>query len=656
MQQLRSPIQGLSSLVPRHSSLEQRLKIHTTQLLQVYEVVQAKDTPTTGNAITTRVKKLDFPPFVKDLFIGKFNKSVLNYAEVLNYERHRQLEEKVNQISTYLDSRAESLSQTEIKREIPPEVLHWCKTEGFHGLTLSRELGGQDLMATEVARVLEELGREISLSEFFSFHQLLCYQALVEYGTSDQQSKYLPGLCSGEYIAGFCLHEESAGTDPKSIETTAKYDVDTDTYVLEGKKKWVANADSAKLFILLAKTSTKNYMGYEEETFSIFLVDNIDGEISVGEPYPTTAYSGLRFSDVSFKCRVSKSNVLGEMGSGIQMIQAIQHVGKHLVAAPVVTNLKQLLNQTVEHCNTRKQFGLPLSKFSLVQQQLARMASKLYCLESMLYMTTGLMDMSECPDVELEGIIVKQYAAESSDFIVKTCLALLGRQALLETSAFQKYLQQNQFLQGWQGSASVLKCYIGISGAMNMLETMGPAVMNPLHPLMHPIDYSRWIRHASHHKKDIAKLSHKLEDNVHPRMVSSARRLEWVVEKIPFLTTNLIHTYGVELNIPETDLVKLADLVIETYAMTCALSRSNRSYIVGNLHAEHEVNLAIPYVADARVRCKHIFLELLNWHDNKSMKYDRSDRFWIQNGFHIAEKRCYPYAHPLQRRRVYDSP
>ena len=266
-------------------------------------MVQAKDTPTTGNAITTRVKKLDFPPFVKDLFIGKFNKSVLNYAEVLNYERHRQLEDKINQISSYLDSRAESLCQTEIKREIPPEVLHWCKTEGFHGLTLSRELGGQDLMGTEVARVLEELGREMSLSEFLSFHQLLSYRALVEYGTSDQQSKYLPGLCSGEYIAGLCLHEEAAGTDPKSTETTAIYDVDTDTYVLEGKKKWVANADSAKLFILLAKTLTKNYMGYEEETFSIFLVDNIDGEIAVGDPYPTTAYSGLRFSDVSFKCR-----------------------------------------------------------------------------------------------------------------------------------------------------------------------------------------------------------------------------------------------------------------------------------------------------------------------------------------------------------------
>ena len=87
---------------------------------------------------------------------------------------------------------------------------------------------------------------------------------------------------------------------------------------------------------------------------------------------------------------------------------------------------------------------------------------------------------------------------------------------------------------------------------------------------------------------------------MHPRLISSADRVEWVVEKIPFLASNLVLKCGEQLQIPETNLVKLADIVIETYAMTCALSRSNRSYIVGNLHAEHEINLAIPYIAENR--------------------------------------------------------
>lgn len=269
----------------------------------------------------------------------------------------------------------------------------------------------------------------------------------------------------------------------------------------------------------------------------------------------------------------------------------------------MIDNIRTLLNETVEHCNTRKQFGLHLSKFSLVKIQLARMAGKLYALESMLYMTAGLVDISECPDVEMESVIVKQYAAETSDYIVKTCLSLLGTQAMLETSKYQAYITQNQFIQGWLGSANILKVFLGISGVMHLVTSLGPVMMNATSPFLHPVAASRWRRHSRLHRTDQAPLTHKLAGCVHPRMVSSADRLEWVVEKIPFLATNLVHNSGESREtsqLPETDLVKLAELVIETYAMTCTLSRSNRSYIVGNLHAEHEINLAIPYISDAR--------------------------------------------------------
>ena len=87
-------------------------------------------------------------------------------------------------------------------------------------------------------------------------------------------------------------------------------------------------------------------------------------------------------------------------------------------------------------------------------------------------------------------------------------------------------------------------------------------------------------------------------------MVSSAERLEWVVEKIPFLATNLVHKHVSQdvkqFQVPECHLVRLAELVTEAYAMTCTLSRANRSYIVGNLHGEHEINIAIPYISEAR--------------------------------------------------------
>eukprot|EP00092_Neocalanus_flemingeri_P016245 GFUD01017589.1.p1 GENE.GFUD01017589.1~~GFUD01017589.1.p1 ORF type:complete len:649 (-),score=211.71 GFUD01017589.1:158-2104(-) len=648
MQQIVCSLQ--QTIMVRQPILQVRRMLQTSPCHRVYEVVEARDTPTSGTALTTRVRKLDFPPFVKDLFVGKFNKSILSYAEVLNYDRHRALEEKVGEISTYLNSRAESLAQVDSKGELPPEVIHWCKKEGMFGLSVPRELGGKDYLATEVARMFEEMGRDISLSEFLAVNEFLGYRAILEHGTQEQKDKYLPPLCAGDWLASFCLQEENAGSDPNSVQATATYDVDNDCYLLEGKKTWVANAASAQLFTVFAQTKVKNYMSEEEVQLTAFLVDLSGGGVTVCDPYPVTSYTGLQFSDVIFNCKVPTTCVLGEPGQGLQVLQSVLHHNKFMMAAGVVTSLKALLNQTVEHCNTRKQFGLHLAKFSLVKAQLARMAGKLYCLESMLYMTAGLVDMSEYPDVEVESVIVKQYAAETSDFIVKTCLSLLGSQAALENSQYQKYLTQNQFLQGWQGSANILKCFIGISGVMHLVQASGPELMRYTQPGLHPITVSKWAHHTRQHRKDQAPLTHKLSDCVHPRMVTTAERLEWVVEKIPFLATKMALRSGENFQIPESELVKLADLVMETYAMTCALSRSSRSYIVGNLHAEHEINLVIPYICDARLRCKQLVLELQNWEGEDE---DRNDEYWTQNGFFLAEKGEYCVSHPLSRRTVF---
>ena len=80
--------------------------------------------------------------------------------------------------------------------------------------------------------------------------------------------------------------------------------------------------------------------------------------------------------------------------------------------------------------------------------------------------------------------------------------------------------------------------------------------------------------------------------------MTTAEKLEYVVEKIPFISSTFFLKYN--LRMPEVEMVKLADIVIETYAMTSTLSRANRSYIVGNLHGEHEIEMAIPYVNDTR--------------------------------------------------------
>ena len=101
--------------------------LFTSPCRPVYEVVEARQTPTAGLAIQGRIKKLNFPPFVKDIFCGRFNKSVMSYAEVLSYERHRALDCQLEEVRRYWEGGQEA---------VLPRLPEWLHQAGISKLPL----------------------------------------------------------------------------------------------------------------------------------------------------------------------------------------------------------------------------------------------------------------------------------------------------------------------------------------------------------------------------------------------------------------------------------------------------------------------------------------------------------------------------------------
>ncbi len=85
-------------------------------------------------------------------------------------------------------------------------------------------------------------------------------------------------------------------------------------------------------------------------------------------------------------------------------------------------------------------------------------------------MTAGLADVGIKPDIEVESAIVKQFAVETSDFVTRRCLDMLGSKTNMKGSPYQQFLAENQALQSWQGSSNILKCFIAISGRSGFLS------------------------------------------------------------------------------------------------------------------------------------------------------------------------------------------
>jgi len=584
----------------------------------------------------------NLPSFVKGLFEGKFNKYVLSYAEVLSDMSHYNLENKVNHIGKYLDSKKDVLEQVDRTGKIPPDIMDFIKQSGLLGLSIPKQFGGAGFLKTEVARFYEILGCELSLGEVMATNEFLGYQAIIKRGSEEQKTKYLPRMADGEMMSTWCLAETGVGSDPDSVACQALEE--EEGFVLSGTKTWVVNAHGSQLFTVFAKLKEK-----EEEKLTCFLVDKsevVEGELEISQPYALSALKGLEVCDVKLSnCKVPKHCLLGVAGGGVDVLQSVLHQHKYMMAAGVVTNLKELLNETILHTNTRKQFKLPLSEFPLVREKVAKMGGMLYCLESMLYLTAGLADASQDPDIEIESVIVRQYAAQTSHFIVSGCLELLGAQVNLETSKYQKNIRESNILQGWQGSSNINKCFVGISGLKHLAQCepelaqiRQPANGNFIKSMKH--SYKTWG-----HRADRVPLTMDLTTSVHPGLQKSVKNLEYCALKVHFYAQDLLLRRGANIQVEEHYLARLSDLVTEVYAVTSAMARASRSLSLQLESSIFEQNLVVAIAHDSKKRVKQILQEVLipdHEHSNRDEYLENCGDYIIRRGEYVA-------VHPLTK-------
>lgn len=100
-------------------------------------------------------------------------------------------------------------------------------------------------------------------------------------------------------------------------------------------------------------------------------------------------------------------NVLGEVGQGFKLAMNILNSGRFSMGAAGSGAVRQLMEGVVHYARTREQFGRPIGEFQLIKEKIAKMASDVYAMESMTYLTAGLIDRYEKPDLSVEAAAVK---------------------------------------------------------------------------------------------------------------------------------------------------------------------------------------------------------------------------------------------------------
>jgi alkylation response protein AidB-like acyl-CoA dehydrogenase len=257
------------------------------------------------------------------------------------------------------------------------QVWHRMAELGWMGLVLPEEYGGMAASFMDLVILMEEMGRNIVPGPFFST-VALCALPLLEHGSSDQKTEFLPQMAKGEAIWTFALAESSGKY--KASEVGLRAVLGGKDYVLDGHKLFVTDAHIADYILLVGRTRDSER---PEDGISLFIVDARVPNLRM-EAIPTIGCD--RQFKVSFDgVIVPEDNILGKVGKGWDIVDFILQRAAILKGAEMSGACQAVLDMTSRYAKERIQFDRPIGSFQAIQHKLADMSIDVEAVQYLLY-------------------------------------------------------------------------------------------------------------------------------------------------------------------------------------------------------------------------------------------------------------------------------
>jgi alkylation response protein AidB-like acyl-CoA dehydrogenase len=228
-----------------------------------------------------------------------------------------------------------------------------CAEFGIQGLPVAESYGGAGANNLTIIAALEALGYacpDNGLIFSLNAQMWACQHPIERFGTEEQKSRYLRGLCDGSLIAAHAMSEPGSGSDAFSLTTTAT--PKGDVYRLNGSKTFVTNAPVADLFVVFARApGSSGFAG-----LSGFLIESGTRGLSVGPPLEKMGLHTSRMAEVFLdECEVPATSMLGRKGAGMPVFAAAMERERSMILASTIGTMERGMERAVGHARERRQ-------------------------------------------------------------------------------------------------------------------------------------------------------------------------------------------------------------------------------------------------------------------------------------------------------------
>ncbi len=353
-------------------------------------------------------------------------------------------------------------SELEQKDEYPFAIADRMKELGLFGTTIPETYGGIGLDMTTYALIVEELARGwMSVSGIVNTHLIIAY-LINNFGTEAQKQRFLPAMAAGEKRSALCLTEAHAGSDLQAIRTTARRE--GDSYVINGTKMFVTNAEQGTMFGVLLKTDSEAEPRHQG--MSLILVEKGIAGLYVSRKIDKLGYKGVRTCEVVFEdVRVPAANLVGgEEGHGFYQVMAAIEVGRINVAARGVGLAQAAFEAAIKYAQQRETFGRPIANHQTIQIKLADMATKIEAARLMVH--AAALKKSAGERVDLEAGMAKLFATETAGEVTMEAMRIHGGYGYTTEFPVERYYRDAPLLIIGEGTSEIQRLII----ARNLLK------------------------------------------------------------------------------------------------------------------------------------------------------------------------------------------
>ncbi len=343
------------------------------------------------------------------------------------------------------------------KEEFSVEITKKMGKIGLFGMFVSDEYEGQGMDYISYIIAVEELARvDGSQAATVAAGNSLGIGPLYYFGTEEQKQKYLPKLCSGNYLWGFGLTEPTAGSDAGGSKTTAKQD--GDDWIINGSKIFITNAscDLTLGVTVQAITGTKDN-GKPE--YSCFIVESGTKGFKAVSMHKKMMWRASNTAELYFdNVRVPKENLLGNKGDGFHQMLKTLDGGRLSIGAMGLGGAQGAYEQALKYAKQRKQFDQPISKFQAIAFKLADCAIEIECARNLLYKACWLKN--EGRPYEKEAAMAKLYCSEVMGRVANHAVQIHGGYGLMKEYDVERFYRDQKLLDIGEGTSEIQRIVI----------------------------------------------------------------------------------------------------------------------------------------------------------------------------------------------------